>query len=88
MLSPEMLRQRLAVSALIGNCQALLMSGDLNPSREAALRNLVARTEDAFRTQPATPGASRAHADQTGNHAQTKSDLNPSTRKSANHKSF
>jgi hypothetical protein len=48
MLSPETLRQRLAVSALIGNCQALLKSGELNASQEASLRLLLQRTEHAF----------------------------------------
>jgi hypothetical protein len=48
MLSPEILRQRLAVSALVGKCQALLQSELLNPSQRASLRLLVERTRTAF----------------------------------------
>jgi hypothetical protein len=40
--------RRLAVSCLVGNCEALVASGDLNPSQEASLRVLIAHTLAAF----------------------------------------
>jgi hypothetical protein len=43
--------QLFAVSALIGECQALATSKVLNPSQAAALRCLIAHAERAF---PAT----------------------------------
>lgn len=46
--NPEILRQRLAVSALIGNCEGLLKSSELNPMQRASLRLLVENTVEAF----------------------------------------
>jgi hypothetical protein len=40
--------QLFAVSALIGECQALAASGILKPSQSAALRCLVNHTQAAF----------------------------------------
>jgi hypothetical protein len=42
--------QLFAVSALMGECQALVASEMLNPSQAAALRCLIAHTERAFPT--------------------------------------
>lgn len=40
--------QLFAVSALIGECQALAGSDALNPSQQAALRVLIDHTKSAF----------------------------------------
>jgi hypothetical protein len=40
--------QLLAVSALIGECQSLLVSTALNPSQQASLRCLIAHAQAAF----------------------------------------
>ena len=45
---PRPADQRYAVAALVGECESLVASGDLNPSQEASLRCLVARTLAAF----------------------------------------
>ena len=45
--------QLFAVSALIGECQALAASAILNPSQQAALRCLIQHTRSAFE-MPAT----------------------------------
>lgn len=44
-------RQLFAISALVGECQALAASGILNPSQAAALRCLIAHTQSAFTPQ-------------------------------------
>jgi hypothetical protein len=40
--------QLFAVSALIGECQSLLVSTALNPSQQASLRCLIALAQPAF----------------------------------------
>jgi hypothetical protein len=42
------LHQLLAVSALVGECEALAASGDLPPPAEQSLRFLIAHTLAAF----------------------------------------
>ena len=44
----EETHQRFAVSALIGNCEGLLKSSELNPSQRASLMLCVHHTLEAF----------------------------------------
>lgn len=46
--NPELLRQRLAVSGLVGNCEGLLKSDALNPSQRASLRLMLEDVLDAY----------------------------------------
>lgn len=55
-------RQLFAISALVGECQALAASGILNPSQAAALRCLIAHTQSAF--TPSNAGGSRSEVKQ------------------------
>jgi hypothetical protein len=49
--------QLFAASALIGECQSLLTSKDLNPSQRASLRCLIAHAQAAFARRTAGKGA-------------------------------